>query len=45
MAGQIRRLVNCSAFFVSRRKNAATAASALAAGSALTCELVTRIVV
>jgi hypothetical protein len=37
-------VVNCSVFFGQARKNAATAASALAAGSALTCALVTRIV-
>src|SRR5271157_4883884 len=39
------RRVNCSAFLARPRRKAATAASALAAGSALACELVTRIVV
>ena len=37
--------VNCSAFLAKPRRNVATAASAFAAGSALACELVTRIVV
>jgi hypothetical protein len=39
------RRVNCSAFLARPRRKAATAASALAAGSALAWELVTRIVV
>src|SRR5271165_4963589 len=45
IARQVCRRVNCSAFLARPRRNAATAASALAAGSALACELVTRIVV
>ncbi len=37
--------VNCSAFLARPWRKAATAASARAAGSAMACELVTRIVV
>src|SRR5208282_4480326 len=45
IARHVCRRVNCSAFWAKPRRNAATAASALAAGLALACELVTRIVV
>ena len=45
IARHVCRRVNCSAFLARPRRKAATAASARAAGSALACELVTRIVV
>ena len=45
IARQVSRRVKCSAFLARPRRKAATAASALAAGLALACELVTRIVV
>ena len=45
IARQVSRRLNCSAFLARPRRNAATAARALAAGFALACELVTRMVV